>query len=1041
MNILSKCFSRLRSPDSSRPPHTVSQRRSEVEHLERRICLGGLTSVAGGPAAEITTGPQDAQFESDSFHQPGGSSAGNHDLLANTPRPPAVPQPPAHPVSSEHTSARHEAGPEITGTSPSLLFQPLPDAGSSSRTNAPATPASATGSWLAMSPDSTAGSSTIVAAGSTGTSSGPSIEIASQMQAAGQLAQQSEIARDAGVPWWITTTETTTIRYDFRDQNGVSNTMTEEMQAAAILALETWSTATDGKVQFVRDEQAEDSEIVNIGVGDLSALGHRSGAGGTLALGGGIIQYDEAGQVQVTGVAWLDEAETWDIEIGNGNPADTHDFFTVMAHETGHVLGYGDSYASPTTSIMDGIYDVERGVASVEYAALNGEFSSTIHSPGSHAQLVVHPMMTGFPQLVGSEVEQLLDRAAAATASEDAIIAVVDRNGRILGVRVEAGVLATITDPETLVFAIDGAVAKARTAAFFSNGDPTNGTLAPLTSRLVRFISQSTITQREVESNPNAELSGGSRTVGDVNASTEYGPGFVAPIGLGGHFPPGVPFTPPVDLFGIEHTNRDGSVHPGADGIKGTGDDITLAQRFNIDPAFVPTGQELAFQESYGVQSGLLPNAQSRGIATLPGGIPIFRDQNSDGVGETLIGGIGVFFPGSDGYATHEQGFVPGIGQTPEQRINAPRVLESEYIAFAAVGGSAAAAQHVGGAQIGEINGVARVAGLDLPFGRLDLVGIQLEVVGPIAGELGVEQLLEFGRSLGVGDPSSGANQTVSGGDTVLDGQSVPEGWLVTPHDSATDDITAADVEQIISQALLAAHETRAAVRLPLNSETRMVFAVTDTTGEILGLFRMKDATVFSIDVAIAKARNTAYYADATALQPFDQVDGVAAGTAMTNRTFRFLSEPRFPDGIDATQPPAFSILGHPGIDPGTGENIGGPAAAGTFNAQVSPGTSSVLGYDSFFPNTNFQDPGNPANENGIVFFPGSTPLYKNGTLIGGFGVSGDGVDQDDVVTFLGAQHYLPSNGVQRADQVSVRGVRLPYIKFLRNPFGGVNEP
>jgi hypothetical protein len=97
---------------------------------------------------------------------------------------------------------------------------------------------------------------------------------------------------------------------------------------------------------------------------------------------------------------------------------------------------------------------------------------------------------------------------------------------------------------------------------------------------------------------------------------------------------------------------------------------------------------------------------------------------------------------------------------------------------------------------------------------------------------------------------------------------------------------------------------------------------------------------------------------------------------------------------------------------------------------------------------TNFRDPGDAgvvaaagadqrtANQNGIVFFPGSTPLYINGRLVGGFGVSGDGVDQDDVVTFLGARNFLPDPTIGRADQAFYRGVRLPYQKFLRNPFG-----
>src|SRR5262245_55847829 len=97
------------------------------------------------------------------------------------------------------------------------------------------------------------------------------------------------------------------------------------------------------------------------------------------------------------------------------------------------------------------------------------------------------------PLLSATEVLQLLNRASVATQSNDGIIAIVDRQGNILGVRVETGVSAALqANPDLLAFAIDGAVAKARTAAFFANND------APLTSRTVGFISQSTITEREV---------------------------------------------------------------------------------------------------------------------------------------------------------------------------------------------------------------------------------------------------------------------------------------------------------------------------------------------------------------------------------------------------------------------------------------------------------------------------------------------------------------------------------------------------------------
>jgi uncharacterized protein GlcG (DUF336 family) len=598
--------------------------------------------------------------------------------------------------------------------------------------------------------------------------------------------------------------------------------------------------------------------------------------------------------------------------------------------------------------------------------------------------------------LAKEEVEQLLQRAAGASAHNDAIIAVVDRGGRVLGVRVEAGVSPQLTgNAGSLVFAVDGALAEARTAAFFANDQ------APLTSRTVQFISQSTITQREVDSNPN---------ITDPNSPLR-GPGFVAPVGLGGHFPPNVPFTPPVDLFGIEHTNRDSILHPGPDHIKSPTDYIKLQGRFNINPAFVPAGKALPPPESYGYLSGIMPFSQSRGIGTLPGGIPLYKQ------GE-LVGGIGVFFPGQTGSASEENSslsatFNPAL---PD------RSVEAEYMAFAAAGGSSAAV-----ASVGTIAGIPPLPGFDLPFGRIDLAGVTLDIFGP-GGDQGPANLLQVGTFLGVGNPFGGKDIPVDPGVILQDGIPVPDGWLVVPHNGTQ--LTAADVAQIINQGIAEAMKVRAQIRLPIGVRTKMVFAVTDTaTGEVLGLYRMPDATVFSIDVAVAKGRNVGYYDNPLQLQPIDQIAGLPAGVAFTNRTFRYTAQPRFPEGIDGTPPGPHSILNDPGINPANGLDSGPPLPASDYQ--------SVYGFDSFNPGSNFRSPVNPANQNGVVFFPGSSAVYKtiNGVpiIVGGLGVSGDGVDQDDVITSFAAAGYEPPVAI-RADQFTVRGVSLPYQKFPRNP-------
>lgn len=601
---------------------------------------------------------------------------------------------------------------------------------------------------------------------------------------------------------------------------------------------------------------------------------------------------------------------------------------------------------------------------------------------------------TGALVLNEADIEALLDRASAASASNDAIIAVVDRGGRILGVRVENGVSPNITNnTANLVYAIDGALAKARTGAFFANNT------APLTSRTVEFISQSTITQREVEAYP---------SIADPN-STLRGPGYVAPIGTGGHFPPQVNNTPPVDLFGIEHTNRDTTVKNG----------VVLPERFNVNPAFVPPGAELTPPDSYGFVSGVQPDAQPRGIGTLPGGIPLYKN------GE-LVGGIGVFFPGQTGFATEENS-VLGATYNP---YALDRSVEAEYMAFVAAGGSLGA----GYGFPGPINNAPALPHFNLPSGRIDLAGITLDIFGP-GGVQGPQNLVKFGQTLGLGDANGGTDVSIlPNGTTLRAGKPVAEGWLVVPHDGTV--LNQADVNQLINQGITQALETRAQIRLgpdatPGNSRTRMVFAVTDVnTGEVLGLYRMPDATIFSIDVAVAKGRNAAYYANPGQLQPQDFAPGVLPGVAFTARTFRYLAQPRFPEGINGTFPGPFSIFQDGGSLPTNGLQFGPRLPASAYQ--------SLYGFDSFNPGTNFHQP-QSLNQNGVIWFPGSSAVYKdtNGDgfreLVGGAGISGDGVDQDDIVTSATVQNYQPPNNL-RADQFFVGGVRLPYFRFPRNP-------
>jgi uncharacterized protein GlcG (DUF336 family) len=222
---------------------------------------------------------------------------------------------------------------------------------------------------------------------------------------------------------------------------------------------------------------------------------------------------------------------------------------------------------------------------------------------------------------------------------------------------------------------------------------------------------------------------------------------------------------------------------------------------------------------------------------------------------------------------------------------------------------------------------------------------------------------------------------------------------LITPAAGPLGGLSAAEVAQILNNAEATANTTRAAIRLPLGSKTRMAIAVADLDGTIMGLRRMQDSTVFSIDVAATKARNMVYFNSAS--RTVADLNGVPMGTAVTNRTISFGAQPLYPPGIDGSGAgPFFSLFTM---------DLANPCTQG------------------------FQSGAANGNKSGIVFFPGSAGLYRNGKLVGGLGVSGDGVDQDDYVTSGGTNGFEAPTNI-RADQVMDQSVRLPYFKFPRNP-------
>lgn len=218
--------------------------------------------------------------------------------------------------------------------------------------------------------------------------------------------------------------------------------------------------------------------------------------------------------------------------------------------------------------------------------------------------------------------------------------------------------------------------------------------------------------------------------------------------------------------------------------------------------------------------------------------------------------------------------------------------------------------------------------------------------------------------------------------------------------------LTSADVTNILTLAAQRAAITRAGIRLPAGQPAQVFICVVnhpDSPGvapTILGTFRTQGATIFSWDVAVQKARSAIYFSN--------------TNQAYSTRTVGFLSQKFYPPGIDGTLPgPYFGMQEQFSLIP---QDVMNPLNGIVFTATNPPPVNV-----------------NAALPNGLTIFPGGFPLYRNGQLIGAIGVSGDGIDQDDLIAAAGTVNFLPPSAI-RADQFIFRGTRLPYAKFPRNP-------
>jgi len=208
--------------------------------------------------------------------------------------------------------------------------------------------------------------------------------------------------------------------------------------------------------------------------------------------------------------------------------------------------------------------------------------------------------------------------------------------------------------------------------------------------------------------------------------------------------------------------------------------------------------------------------------------------------------------------------------------------------------------------------------------------------------------------------------------------------------------LSAVEVDSILRLAAERAMITRAGIRLPRGQIARVWISVVNNPAidgvepVVLGTYRTPDATLFSWDVSVQKARTALFFSR-----------GLERGAprAFSSRSVGFLAQDSYPPGIKNTSP--------------------GP---------LSP-------FQVMFSLQGGEIPAAPINlnvPNGITIFPGGFPLYRNDVLIGAIGVSGDGIEQDDIVGASGARDFL-APPTSKADNFAYQNARLPYAKFPRS--------
>jgi uncharacterized protein GlcG (DUF336 family) len=450
------------------------------------------------------------------------------------------------------------------------------------------------------------------------------------------------------------------------------------------------------------------------------------------------------------------------------------------------------------------------------------------------------------------------------------------------------------------------------------------------------------------------------------------------------------------------------------------------------------------------------PKRSPLGLAGDPGGLPLYKNG-------AVIGGVGVMADGVYGIDLN----ITDVDQDLD-----------ELIAVAGASGFAAPA---------DIRG-DRITADGRTFRYIDSESIQSDpskapafaaLPGALLAVPGyVDAAVHAGVSFGT--PASGYRAATGsfaalGAFTLVDSDNNVR--FPPTSAAAASGPTAAEVTKILEEGIKIANRARAQIRRPLGSPAEVSVVVVDIDGNMLGLVRTPDAPIFGTDVAVQKARGVLLFSrpDAaallsalppaayltpdksnssiadyvTAMRNFVGDAGALDGrTAWSMRAIGNLHRPTFPDGIADTPPGPLSKsfatwspfnvglqldLVYNQLVKGVAANDTSTGCAGRASLGAAAGTP---------------DAGLAIARNGVQIFPGGVPIYRAGKLIGAVGVSGDGVDQDDMVSLLGLANAAQALGTgignapasMRADQLAPLGVRLRYAQCPQSPFNDSTE-